>query len=342
MKYEDAMAMIRKSNLKAVYLITGEERYLADKVEKALLAKLLPEGTQDALQKINGEEDLNQLMGLIESAPFFSEKNVILVRGANLFKEKKNEEKGKSSKTEEKFISILNNMPSYSVIVFETLEKADKRRKLYKTIASCGVVVEVEAVKPWNIGSWLQGKLQELDKELDREAYTYFTEAVGTMQQVSLGFLDKEFDKLALYTTERRITKEDLLQVFSSMPEVSVFAMLDAVSECQVQKALELLHRQLDDAVYLPLTLSLIVRHVRQLWQAKTLETQGYHGRQLAGPMQLNPFIAEKIGRYSRNFSEPVLKKAMLSLAEADYKLKTGQAGAELLEDVIIGLCVGK
>ena len=47
------------------------------------------------------------------------------------------------------------------------------------------------------------------------------------MQQISLSYLDKEFDKLALYTTERRLTRKDLLQVFSSIPEVSGFAMYD-------------------------------------------------------------------------------------------------------------------
>ena len=38
-------------------------------------------------------------------------------------------------------------------------------------------------------------------------------------------------------------------------------------------------------------------------------------------------------------FTEAQLKKAFLDLAEADYRLKTGQGGPELLESVIIDLC---
>ena len=38
-------------------------------------------------------------------------------------------------------------------------------------------------------------------------------------------------------------------------------------------------------------------------------------------------------------FSEPVLKRTMLSLIDADYLLKTGRGGAELLEDAVISLC---
>lgn len=41
-------------------------------------------------------------------------------------------------------------------------------------------------------------------------------------------------------------------------------------------------------------------------------------------------------------FPEAVLKKAMLQLIDADYYLKTGQAGEEVLEEAVIGLCCGQ
>ena len=55
--------------------------------------------------------------------------------------------------------------------------------------------------------------------------------------------------------------------------------------------------------------------------------------------MGLHPFIAEKLGGHARGFSEATLARAILSLADADYLLKTGQAGDELLEDALIRLC---
>ena len=127
--------------------------------------------------------------------------------------------------------------------------------------------------------------------------------------------------------------------MFSGLPEVSSFAMLDAVSEKDVKKALTLLRRQTADGVYAPVLLALMVRHVRQLWQAKLLLAQGVRGKALGPSMKLNPFIAEKLGRASMKFSEPVLKRTMLSLIDADYLLKTGRGGAELLEDAVISLC---
>ncbi len=348
------MADLRKHGLKHVYLLSGEESYYIEKAEAAILRQLFPGGAetmQEALQRVKGDLSIDELIGRIDSAPFFSDKNVILWKGSNLFKEKKSgadegktagKKKSAPNRQEERLLSALSQLPSYSYVIFETQEKADKRRKLYKTIASTGAVLEAEAIRAWNINDWLQGKLQELNKELDRDAYAYFTGAVSMMQQISLSYLDREFEKLALYTRERHITKQDLKRVFAGLPEVSAFSMLDAVSARDVRKALQLLRRQVADGVFLPLLLSLLVRHVRQLWQAKTLQQQGYRGKQLAAPLELNPFIAEKLGRASQGFAEIVLKQAMLDLADADYALKTGQAGAELLENVIICLCTGQ
>ena len=88
--------------------------------------------------------------------------------------------------------------------------------------------------------------------------------------------------------------------------------------------------------------MSLLVRHVRQLWQAQVLQQQGIRGKALAKPLELNPFIAEKLGRAAMQFPAAVLKRNMLELIDADYFLKTGQAGDEVLEHIVIDLCRGE
>ena len=348
MKYGEFMAALRQKGLQHVYLLAGEEHYYIEKAEQRLLAMLFPkgEGQQDALQRLSGDPAISELVGLIETVPFFADKNVILLRGTNLFHEKKGvapaEGKGRKSRSEkeqEQLMALLAAMPETSYVIFEADGKADKRKRLYKAVEKAGAVLEAEPVRAWTIDEWLRSKLLELGRRLDGEAMQYFMGAVGMMQTISLEFLDQEFDKLALYTPAKEFTKQDLLQVFSSMPEVSGFAMLDAISAHDAAKALSLLERQLADGVFLPLLLAGLVRHVRQLWQAKTLMNRGVRGRALGGPLEMNPYIAEKLGRASQTFSEAQLHEAFLLLADADYRLKTGQAGPELLEQAVIGLC---
>ena len=66
---------------------------------------------------------------------------------------------------------------------------------------------------------------------------------------------------------------------------------------------------------------------------------RGVHGKALGQPLELNPYVAEKLGRAAQTFDEDTLRAAFLELADADYLLKTGQAGPELLEHAVILLC---
>jgi len=347
-KFGEFMAGLQKGELKHVFLLAGEERYYIDKAREKIFSLLFASSQEQAgaLQKLTGVMDTDDLVGLIETAPFFASKNVLMLQDSSLFKEKKGEEDGAQKKAGkdkklERLLSVLADMPEYSYVIFVQNGKADKRRKIYKTVEKYGAVLEAEAVRAWNINDWLQGKLQSINKDMDREAMTYFSGVVSTMQTISLNFLDREFDKLALFSPERRITRELLEKVFAGLPEVSVFALLDAISERKAKKALQLLRRQLNDGTYFTVILALLTRHVRQLWQAQVLQKQGIRGKALAKPLELNPFIAEKLGRAAMQFPAVVLKRNMLDLIDADYSLKTGQAGEEVLEHIVIDLCRG-
>lgn len=346
MKFGDFMASLQRGELKHVYLLAGEEHYYIEKAQERILSRLFanPQEQGEAIQKISGAVDSDDLVGLIETAPFFASKNVLLLQDTSLFKDKNEGEEKKAGKDKklERLLATLADMPEFSYVIFVQNGKADKRRKIYKTIEKNGMVLEAEAIRAWNINDWLQGKLQTINKDMDREAMAYFSGVVSTMQTISLEFLDREFDKLALFTQDRRITRELLEKVFAGLPEVSVFALLDAISERKAKKALQLLRRQLNDGTYFTVILALLTRHVRQLWQAQVLQQQGIRGKALAKPLELNPFIAEKLGRAAMQFPAAVLKRNMLELIDADYFLKTGQAGDEVLEHIVIDLCRGE
>lgn len=346
MKYGELMAALRQGPLPHVFLLAGEEHYYIEKARERLLQLLFPDpgALQDGLQKFTGDVDLGTLLGTLDTVPFFADKNVVLVQDTRLFKAsspKAGEESGREGddKSRQRLLSFLENMPEYSYLLFVTDTKPDKRKKLYKAVEKVGLVLEAEPVRAWNIGDWLTGKLNSIDKQLDKEALAYFQGAVSLMQPISLDFLDKEFDKLALFTDRRLISKKELVQVFAGIPEVSGFALLDAVSARDARQALALLDRQLAEGTYFTIILALLTRHVRQLWQARVLISRGVRGKALAQPLGLNPYIAEKLGRAAAKFPESVLKRGMLELIDGDYLLKTGQAGEECLEHALIVLC---
>lgn len=345
MNYPEFMASLAKGALPHVFLLAGEESYYTRRAEEAILRRLLPtaEERADALIRYEEMPSIDVLMESLETAPFFTDKIVVLVRDAAIFRagKKKDEEDLSSSKDThaDRLITLLSDLPSTTYAVFTLGAKPDKRRKLYQAVEKYGRVLESEPVRAWTVENWLNGRLREMGRSMQREARSFFLNVVSMMPTISLEFLDRQLEKLILYTDNAQFTEADLRAAFSEMPEVSVFALMDAVSARDVQRALDLLARCRADGVHFTVLLALLTRHMRQLWQAKRLLMTGTPPKGLGKVMGLHPFIAEKLGGHARGFSEATLARAILSLADADYLLKTGQAGDELLEDALIRLC---
>ena len=351
MNYGELRTKLKKGDMSQLYMLAGEEDYYIARAEKALLAAIFPQGYgAEDVQLVDGSISINELISLIETVPFFSPKNVIIIRDAVLFKAQKKGDDGeenklvtkKSSSPEVRLCNLFANMPDFSIVIFELRSKPDKRKKVYKEFAKYAQIMEAEPVKSYNIDDWLQGKLQEIHKNMNPEAHGYFLRAMSMMDNIPLGFLDKEMDKLALFmgNEQREITKELLVQVFSDIPEIDGFAMNEAIGQQDVKRALFLFKKQQDKGVYIVAIIGQLAYYVRKLWQTKTMLKKGLRGGQLGKAIEINhPYVVKKYERECQSFSEATLKKALLALADADLAVKTGRGYPAQIEEIIIELC---
>ena len=123
-------------------------------------------------------------------------------------------------------------------------------------------------------------------------------------------------------------------------PELSNFAIIDAINAKQTEKALLILRNQLRDIYKAPLIIGLLVRHIRQLMLAKFHLKRGMQSKELARPLEVaSPFIAQKIGDASRSYTPKILEETFLELADVDFNFKFGRAGAEAIEKIVVKLC---
>ena len=330
--------------------MAGEEDYFVKNARERILS-LLTKGQADAaIERLDGGSSIEDIIAVASSVSFFSDKTIVLVYNPVFLRTKKNAAKPDATDDDEaatssddkrlsRLIKFLAKIPPESYIIFELPGKTDKRRSIVKTIAKYGAILDAERIKAWNINDFLQGKLQSINRELTPNAHAFFNEAVSFMQPISLSFLDKEFDKLALFAKERRITKQELAESFSGVPEISNFAIADAIVRRDLPTALKLLLRQMNDGVYMPLVLAVVVNQVRRLLQMKLLLKKRASSAEIAKALELNPFIVGKQLKAVATFDEKILTDALCNLADVDYRLKTGGGGNELLLDVVIKLC---
>ena len=354
MNYFDAIKEINNGIIKPIYLIYGEETYLAAQLLEGIINKLLPQNEQHAdLVNYISDPKISELVSLIETHPFFNSKNIVVVQETSLFKDSRSntlaeeEKENRTGSVTDNLVKLFGNMPDYSIVIFmvagkkvkQSYKEVSKRNKLYKAIEKFGLVAEVLPLSIKEARSWIVHKLAGYGKKAAPGALDYIMEILSIMPQISLGFLDNELAKISLYCYEsEEITKQSIREVLSSVPEVSVFSMLEALSNKETAKTAKLLGAQLAEGEHPLKILAMLSRQVRMLLQAKATQEKGGGSRDLADSLGLPQFVAEKIMRQSNSFSKEALQKAVLSIAELDYGLKSGRADGSTLVQFIIEL----
>ena len=344
MDYTQALAEIKKGLVRPVYLLYGEETFLARRLENAIVDAVIPAAERDmSLAIFDRDPSVAELVTLVETVPFMGGQNIIIIRGTQFFRSGRKgseaDQAESSDSVDDRLLKLLADMPEYSRLVFMTPEKADKRRKIYKAVEQHGAVVDFSPLKPRDVRPWITAKLSELGCKMTPDGVEYLLAAVSMMSQISLGFLDAELEKIALYTRNRTVTRKDLISIMSAVPEVSVFGMIEALSAKQAGRALKLLEEQFaagENAIRL---LALLARQVRLLSRARELDDQRVSAGQAAEQLGVPPFVGEKLLRQGRLFAPAKLRQTIVALAEADRDLKSGRADKFVLEKIIIDMC---
>lgn len=371
MNYNDFAAQLGKltdDRLPHVFLLCGEEKYFLQKATELILAQLLPtpEKRTDGLVQLEGESDPQTLEQEISAVPFFGDRVVALVKQSKIFGDKKKSGKdeeadsrekkpGKGDKKLDSLLATIANMPETNYVIFRQDAVPDKRKKVYKALEKAGLVMEAAPLRPWQAADWLTADLNRRGFRLEPRAYEYLTGMLSALHEVPLGYLSGELDKLELFLAAQGIrpgtgrgmtliSTEQVKASFSKLPEISGFAITTAIDEGRGADALRLFAEEIREGTYLPVIAGMLVRRVREYLTAKALLKRGLRGRELSqalGQQRFYPNIINQLIRTVNSKDEAMLRRVFLDLADADYRLKTGQGGPELLEAVIIALAKG-
>lgn len=352
-----------KKNSPRLYLFYGEEGYLIQKQVKEIIASLLMAEEQEFnLISLDSDPPVPELLQLVESAPFFGEKKVVVVRNSKLFqapRRKANaseETEAESASSDEdiretgdsadpRLAKLFADMPPYATLIFTAI-KADKRKKIMKSVIEFGIVRELNPFRPLEereIRQWIEAQAASMGKRLHREAVEHLLAVVGTMNQIPRGFLVTELEKAALYAGDSPIIDKKAMEaVLSAVPEVSAFAMTEALSHRNVAQALMRLEELFVNKEPPLKIIGLLAFKVRQWWQVRQiLDRRGTEDEMLSilGAKGGRTGMAHRVITQARSFRSESLKNALLTLAQANASIRAGIDPKLYLERVIIELC---
>jgi len=320
---------LKTGRLQPLYLLVGCESYLRDAAARnltdaALSGTLLREFNESSFSLLT--DSALAAIAAAEQLPMMSERRVIRIRDFAKLRE-----------TDEEIIIRYLNRPADSTVMIFAADDLDKRKKLTRALLASCTVVEFPAVKDAEAKVWARARLKELKTTIDERVLSEFIRLVGTNLQT----LSSELDKLAAAAIEtRQITMELVDQLIGHSRELSNFELGDQLVAGDRRRALETLHRLLDDEVQPVMLLGLIASNYHRLALAKELLNRGARDevyRLVYGPPAKRDAFMNTLQR-----SEATkIARGIQLIAAADLAIKSslgggGPKGARLQLEVLV------
>jgi DNA polymerase III subunit delta len=313
-----------REGLRPLYLLLGPEIYLRRVAsqtitETALSRTMLREFNESAFSLLS--DQVQAAVAAAEQLPMMSETRVVRIRDFARLREA----------DEDILIRYLNN-PSPSTVMIFVADDLDKRKKSSKVLLDTCTVVEFSPLKDAEAKAWAKSRLKELKVSADDQVLSELIRLVGTDVQT----LANELDKLAsAAAATSRITLDHVDELIGRSRELSNFELADHLMAGNRKKALETLHRLLEDGAEPVMLVGLIAGNYHRLALGKHLLARG--GREeVFRNISLPPFKRDSyISTLQRSTATKIARGIQLTAA-TDLAIKTSQATPRLQLEMLV------
>jgi DNA polymerase-3 subunit delta len=339
-----------KGQLKAGYVLVGDETYLLDRCREAVLKAYVPQDLRDfCLSDLDlSGTSIYEVLDRAQTPSLMSPFQVVFVRNVRQLYTR-GAKKDEFAALDRYFHSpnpqaLLIFLADFISIPSDArrMELDDKNRfeRLTETLgAHCGMV-ELARVNEEDAMRWVVATAQEQGVRVEADAARELVDALGA----DMMLISSELEKLLLYTLGKgRITLGDVETMVLAAKQRSLYELTDAISAHDRARALALLQGLLnssdagEDAAIghlymlartfrqMLVILEKNVRDSRAIWQALW---QGF---------RMPPFAADDLIRQARRYtSRRELTRALKLIARADLELRSSPPDKRLVLERLV------
>lgn len=313
-----------REGVRSLYLLLGPEVYLRRVAahtitETALSRTLLREFNESAFSLLS--DPVQSAIAAAEQLPMMSDLRVVRIRDFARLREA----------DEDTLIRYLTN-PSPTTVMIFIADELDKRKKSSKVLLDTCTVVEFTPLKDSEAKAWAKSHLKALRVSADDQVLSELIRLVGTDVQT----LANELEKLAsAAASSNRITLDLIDELIGRSRELSNFELGDHLLAGNRNKALETLHRLLEDGAEPVMLVGLIAGNYHRLAIGKHLFARG--GREeVFRNINLPPFKRDSyISMLQRSTAARIARGIQLTAA-VDLAIKTSQATPRLQLEMLV------
>lgn len=222
------------------------------------------------------------------------------------------------------------------------LTKAEK--ELFNFLSKVKIKQEFKKMNNLELSSWIKSETAARGGQIGPRAINALAVATaGDMWQI-----DNEINKLINYKKGQEpalvgdgkraeINEGDVEELVRGVFEENIFALTDAIGSKNRALAVKLLEEEIKSGSNEIYILSMIVRQIKIILQARQGLDLGQTPKKIAADMKVISFVANKAIAQARNFNLESLKNILNQLVEIDYKAKSGQGDPLTLLNLLVG-----
>lgn len=312
---------IKNKEWKPVYLLYGEETFLKNSYKNRFREAAVGADEMNFARFEGKGLDVDELIRLADTMPFFSNKRFILVEDSGFFKG-----------APEELVSYLPAMPDSTLLIFVESE-VDKRNRLFKKVKELGYAAELGRQNASALAKWAGGILAKEQKKITGNTMEFLLSRTGDdMEHIRM-----ELEKLVSYTLGREIiTTQDVEDICTVHVTNKIFDMVAAIVNRQTKKAMELYEDLLTLREPPMRILFLIGKQFNQVLQTKEMMSRGMDKGRIASALKLQPFIAGKLMTQARQFSRKQLLGYVEFCVETEEDVKSGRLTDRVAVEMVI------
>ncbi len=328
---------IKNGKFKNIYFLIGVERYLIRQYRNKLVKAMVGEDDGINYRMYSAQiPDMNELIGFLDTVPFFAERRVAVIEDTGIFKSNDNT-----------LAEYLPGLPDTSHIIFveayrgandRSSEKkyeqtlVDKRYKLYKAVQKQGRIIEFARMSRGVLNKWLVKRFADADLNITRNALECLYDYVGE----DMSMLYNESEKLICYRLgHKSIDIDDVKAICTRNIANDVFEMVRAIAAKNKRKALGLYYDLLELRERPMGILFMISREFKLLLQIKMLKNEGAGREKMKQITGLPGFAVDRYLGICAGLGPEYIREALCSCADTEALFKQGRLndvmGVEML-----------
>jgi len=326
-QYGKIMQDLKAKRFAPIYILHGEETFFVDAISSYIEQHALNESEKGFNQTIFYAKDVdpNQVIEAARRFPMMADKQVIIVKEAQGFKNLEGFEK-----------YLVKPVPSTILVIAVKGKKIDKRTKFYKEAAK-HVVFESAKLYEKDLMPWIKNYVVTEGYSIGDKSVQIIADSLGN----DLSKISNELDKLFINKSgsDKTISDKDIETYIGISKDFNSFELLSAIAAKNSQRAFKIGHHlaKAKDFSIIPFVAILSGMFSKGYIIRKTNTTDKNTIMRAFG---LNYFSADDYVNLVKNFQLNEIEKVISICSQYDLKSKginsVAMTNQEMLKEILI------